>query len=246
MNEGYWLEEPASGVPETNEWLNEAELAILGGLALPKRHAEWRLGRWVAKRALSYYWHSVPEPRNLRRIELRAATSGAPQVYIDGVPVPVAISISHSHGIGLCAVSRYASALGCDIERVEPRSDGFLDYFTPVELAQIEQYTSKQKELLVTVLWSAKESGLKALRTGLRADTRSLDVTPVGFDSQRFGDAVSSLNKASTPWRPLVLRSKNTGMLQGWWQCVGDSVRTFVATPTIIQPPASLRKNRSC
>ena len=100
---------------------------------------------------------------------------------LDGSPYRVGLSLSHSHDRAFSAVSREAKALGCDIELVEPRSEVFVEtYFTASERAHVEDVNPSYRDSLVTKIWSAKESTLKALHTGLRADTRSVDVLDDG------------------------------------------------------------------
>ena len=67
--------------------------------------------------------------------------------------------------------------LGCDLEIVEPRSDAFVaDYFTAEEQEVVRQACPADRFALIALIWSAKESALKALQSGLRIDTRSLSV----------------------------------------------------------------------
>ena len=64
-------------------------------------------------------------------------------------------------------------ALGCDLEVIEPRSEEFVaDYFTTEEQKMVSQAPIADRSKLLALLWSAKESALKALREGLRFDTR--------------------------------------------------------------------------
>ena len=80
----YWLERRQSDVPEDNHWLNASEAACLNALRFPKRCADWRLGRWTAKRALSVYLKAPGDPQSLADIEIRAAASGAPEAFVRG------------------------------------------------------------------------------------------------------------------------------------------------------------------
>ena len=69
--------------------------------------------------------------------------------------------------------------LGCDLEIIEPRSDAFVaDYFTTEEQALIARASAADRPRLLALLWSAKESALKALHEGLRLDTRCVIVSP--------------------------------------------------------------------
>jgi len=41
-----WLEQTEEQVPTGNAWLTQGERAHLAALHMPKRRADWRLGRW--------------------------------------------------------------------------------------------------------------------------------------------------------------------------------------------------------
>jgi len=114
----------------------------------------------------------------------------------------------------MCAVVFSGTALGCDLEEVAPRSDAFVaDYFTAEEQALVASCSPGDRPRVSTLIWSAKESALKALHTGLRLDTRSLIVTA----RESAGD-----------WHPLQVRYQDQLFL-GWWQAADGFVRTIVS-----------------
>ena len=55
MIDVYWLEQTATEVRHEDDLLSARELGLLDHLHIPKRNADWRLGRWTAKRALAVY-----------------------------------------------------------------------------------------------------------------------------------------------------------------------------------------------
>jgi 4'-phosphopantetheinyl transferase len=223
-----WLEQAAADVPEADDWLGANERARLNGLRIPKRRAEWRLGRWTAKRAVAGCLGMPSLVPMLARIEIRAAPDGAPEVFLAERPAALTISLSHREGIGVCAVAPAGAALGCDLEVIERRSDGFLsDFFTAEEQALADRAAPLDRPQLVTLLWSAKESALKALREGLRLDTRSVVVGPV-----------DALQPCCIPnrWSALRVRCQTGQVFQGWWQHTDNLVRTVVAAPPPFPP----------
>jgi 4'-phosphopantetheinyl transferase len=212
-----WLLATAGEEPADDAWLTPTEREALEGLRIPYRRADWRLGRWVAKQAVAA-WLGI-EPH---RIEIRPAPDGAPEAFLDGAPAPVALSISHRAGRAACAVAPAGTALGVDLELIEPRSDEFVqDYFTPAE----QELIAKDRLLHATLLWSAKESALKALREGLRMDTREVEVSlPEG--------------EGSNGWSPLTVRRLATGeVFEGWWRREGELVMTVAAAPASRKEP---------
>lgn len=223
----YWLEQTVADVPEENDWLSAREAASLDALRFNKRRTDWLLGRWTAKRALSECLNMPTHPQVFGKMEIRPAQSGAPEVFIDNRPAAVTISLSHRSGVAACAVANPGVDLGCDLEMVEPHSDAFvLDYFTLEEQALVARASVGDRDRLVALLWSAKESALKALHQGLRLDTRCVVVSP--FES-------CDLNG----WSRMLVRYNgdhaNGRVFHGWWQLAGNILRTVVAAP----PPAS-------
>lgn len=220
----YWLEQSEADVPTGNDWLSSREVACLSRLRFAKRRADWRLGRWTVKCALASYWNASTDSNVLANIELRTSKSGAPEVFLRNKPSAVSVSLSHRSGIAVCAVAPSGGALGCDLETIEPRSDAFMaDYLTAEEQALVAHTCEVDRSSVVTLLWSAKESGLKALRVGLRADTRSVIVSPSALDGERPSDL--------TCWRPLQVRHTGGQTFHGWWQHAGSLIRTVVAVP---------------
>jgi 4'-phosphopantetheinyl transferase len=219
----YWLEQTESDVPGDSGWLSPAEAAHLETIRFAKRRNDWRLGRWTAKLAVALYLERRGE---LRTIEIAAAPGGAPEAYLSQQAAPVSLSLSHSNGVALCALAPPGATLGCDLEAVEPRSDNFLaDYFTSEEQECIVRAPPAERFQLLALFWSAKESALKALRTGLRLDTRCAVVT-----------LVDGLSTAFSEWRRLQVRCSGGPPFDGWWRHNQDHVRTLVAAPPPLVP----------
>jgi 4'-phosphopantetheinyl transferase len=243
MTEVYWLEQTEAGLPATNDWLSESETARLGSLRFEKRRKDWLLGRWTAKLAVAAYQKLPDHSQTLRNVEIRPAVSGAPEVFFAGQPAPITVSLSHRDGIALCAVAPSSVALGCDLELIEPRSEAFAaDYFTTEEKELVARARAEDRSRLLTLLWSGKESALKALREGLRLDTRSvvfsLDDVEQGGAEEGLGPFADSVltppPHAANRWLPFHVRCTTGQVFHGWWQNTENLVRTLVADP----PPA--------
>lgn len=221
----FWFEQTIADVPATDEWLAPAEQEKMRAFRVPKRASDWRLGRWTAKRAVAHS-HNLPgHPAALSAIEIVPADSGVPLAFVEGKPSSCAISISHSQGRGACATAPGNAALGCDVERIEQRSDAFLsDYFTPEEQDAVARSAAHDRAILHTLIWSAKESAMKTLGEGLRLDTRSLTVTRVGQPSPW------------SMWAPLAVRTADGNVLEGWWRAGHEFVRTVIADPCCSAP----------
>jgi 4'-phosphopantetheinyl transferase len=235
--EVHWFEQSLADVSVQDDWLGPWESSHLQTLRFPKRRADWRLGRWTAKHAVAYDLRLPHNAEDLACIEIRPATSGAPEVFLDNEPANLAISISHRGGIAACAVATGGAMLGCDLEIVEPRSDAFVvDYFTAEEQALVGQFSEAERSALIALIWSAKESALKALRVGLRIDTRSLSValdvpnTAVPNDVQpRAPDSFPALPHSHPPWQALRVSYRSHHVFHGWWFRCADLLRTEVS-----------------
>ncbi len=216
----YWLEQTEAQVPEGEDWLSAAEVEVLRGLRFAKRRADWRLGRWTAKNAVAMRLGTELKPGGLRTIEIYPAASGAPEVFFEGERAPLSISLSHRAGSGACAVGPAGMPLGCDLEFVEPHCATFAaDYFSAEEQELLASAGLANRDWLLALLWSAKESALKALQEGLRLDPRNVIAKPGKIVSAR-----------SDQWNPLRARCSDGKTLHGWWNQAGGFVRTVLAT----------------
>ena len=220
----YWRLLPASSVPEGDDWLGPREKAVAAGLRFAKRKADWRLGRYVAKQSLAIITGTAP----LDRIEIIAAEDGAPEAFVRGRRIDLEISISHREEVGACAIAPLA--VGCDLEAIEPRTDRFVaDFFAESERDAVATTPAALRDRQTALVWSAKESALKVLRTGLRRDTRSVRVD--------IGDSTTP----QAGWHPLTatLVPENQ-LLHGWWRAEHGHVLTVVCRGTPDRTPAAL------
>ena len=73
-----WLVRRSVDVPDGDWWLSEAECRLQARFVVPKRLADWRLGRWTAKAALA----AMLEVDH-RRVAVAVAPDGAPEALLD-------------------------------------------------------------------------------------------------------------------------------------------------------------------
>jgi 4'-phosphopantetheinyl transferase len=250
----YWLEQATANVPEGDGWLSVNEESYLRAIRFPKRRADWLLGRWTAKNAIASFLAIPPEPWALRDVEIRPALSGMPEVFLRNKPAGVVISLSHRAGVGACALATSCALLGCDLETVEPHGDAFAaDYFTAAEQALVAEADAVDRWRLLALLWSAKESALKATREGLRLDTRQVIVSFPAKPRMQSENHENNVQRARVPvrtssrqsgWSPLQVRHTNGQIFHGWWSETGDLLRTVLASPAP-EPPILLAQECS-
>jgi 4'-phosphopantetheinyl transferase len=210
----WWLARCEDRLPATADWLSAAERSRAGAFRYTKRRTDFLLGRWTLKLAVAKVLGWPDDPAMLARIEGRNAPSGAPRLYIDGEPTGHGVSLSDRAGCAVCLVAARAAAIGCDVEIVEPRSDAFVrDYLTPAE-QRLTDTAGPARDMTANLVWSAKESALKVLTTGLRRDTRSVEVT------------VAELSPRERTWSALRVRTAEGEDFPGWWRRSGPFLIT--------------------
>ena len=151
---------------------------------------------------------------------------------VRGEPVELEISLTDRAGWAICLVGAPGGGerLGIDLELVEPRTERFVDdYLTPTEQAWVRSRpTADDRDAAANLLWSAKEAALKVLQVGLRADTRTVEVTV------HDGDPA-----AAAGWAPLTIAGSGGDRFHGWWRRDGAFVLT-VASRSRVPPPTPL------
>lgn len=223
----WWLARGEDNLPPPGEWLTAAERSRAEGLRLTKRRTDFLLGRWTLKLAVAKVLGWREDSASLARVEGRTAPGGAPQLYIDGRLAAHGMSLSDRAGCAICLVASGSIRVGCDVEIIEPRSDAFVrDYLTETERGLVSA-AGPDRHKAANLVWSAKESALKVLGTGLRRDTRSVEVI------------VADLKPALRTWSPLEVRTDEGAEFPGWWRQSGAFLMT-VCWPGGGPPPASL------
>jgi len=210
----WWLARAETQLPADGRWLTPAERDRAGKLRYTKRRTDFLLGRWTLKLAVARASGWPEDPATLARIEGRSAPDGAPELYVDGQRDDRGVSLSDRAGCAVCLVASGPAAVGCDLELVEPRSAAFVrDYLTGPEIRWVAA-AGPGRDAAANLMWSAKESALKVLRTGLRRDTRSVEVTPA--------DPVPP----GRVWSRFQVRTAEGSVFEGWWRRTGAFLLT--------------------
>jgi 4'-phosphopantetheinyl transferase len=203
-----------------SDFLSDEEINRLKGMRFQKRRNEWLRGRWTAKHLMQQADPSCAG-MPLASIIIRNEPEGLPFAWIaETGRSPGWLSISHSDQFAFCVLSK--TRVGADIEQIEARSDSLVeDYFTLNEARWVRSYAGSRLRLAINLVWSAKESVLKALGKGLRLDTREVEIGPV------------SLAEGTNPegaWHNLTANSPAAGGdITAWWQVHGSHVMTIAA-----------------
>lgn len=227
----WWLAHGEHETPANTDWLSPREQAVLSTLRFTKRRVEFLTRRWTTKRAVATVLGLEPATAVLVGIEIRHHASGAPFVAVHGQALEIDISVSDRAGWAVCLVGAPGGTslpLGIDLELVEPRSDAFVsDFFTADEVAGVRGLPAGEaRDEAANLIWSAKESALKVLKVGLRADTRDVEVD---FDRERRTDG----------WATLSVTDRDGAAFAGWWRRDGVFLLTLAARQPF-PPPVQL------
>lgn len=239
--------------------LNPTEQARLDELHYAKRRRDWLMGRWTAKKLLQSYIEQqtgicppltamtiANDPDGAPYATLsagwsQATNTGGPYRELWARPTTVSLSISHCDNHAFCAICVEPGVhVGVDIEKVEPRSWTFVkEYFTNAEIDQVCSAPPDEQDRLITVIWSAKEAALKALRLGLTVDTRwvSCHITAT-VDIQNWTaidvQYTPQPRRVTIPASPQAAPAKTFAYptapisLFGWWRMMEQYALTMV------------------
>ncbi len=227
-----WLARGEAHVPAGQQWLTPAESTRAASMRFTKRRTEYLLRRFAGKSAVAATLGLPDDPATLGRIGVLNRRTGAPYVQVDGAALGLDISLTDRAGWAVCLVGPDLGAVGCDLEIVEPRSAGFVrDFLTPAEQAVVAAWPGPDGwDAAANLIWSAKESALKVLRTGLRADTRTVEVA---LGSAAGGESWSGVGT----WHPLVVDAGAGRRYPGFWRRDGTFLLTVVAAAGLDSPP---------
>jgi len=213
---------------------------------VPRRRADWLLGRITAKAVVARAMQDVaPGEWPAKAIEVASEPSGAPfarvapeagrvRGFFPGERLPAAISISHAEGRALCAAAAWGPdrGLGVDLGAVEPRSPAFVETFlTPDEQRFVRDGPTAERDLRANLVWGAKEAVLKALGVGLTVDTLELSCLP---EPGAADPAAWPMSPADGGWRPFVARCGDElvpggGTIRGIWRPLDGFVGALAA-----------------
>jgi 4'-phosphopantetheinyl transferase len=207
----------AGDVPADDDWLTRREREVVARMTVPKRRADWRLGRWTAKALVSAEL-GVPA----HRVEVRAADDGAPEPYVDGEPVGLSLSLTHRDGIAVAVVAALPIRAGVDLETLERRSDAFVREWLSVDERDTLPAAGEARDVAVLRCWTGKEASAKVLREGLRLDVRHAVVTTA--------PASSGWQRMAVTWRREAIAHR------GWWRHDDIGILAVVTDPPTDEP----------
>ena len=147
-----------------SDYLHPREIDFLHQAGVRKRQADYLRGRYAAKRALA----ALKPSRRLPSIEVNAGIFGQPVVRGSGIE-NLQVSIAHSAGCAVALAFDEGHPMAVDIQGYEDaRIDVISQQCDANEWAAMARARLERGPAMI-MLWAAKESLAKVLRTGLLA-----------------------------------------------------------------------------
>ncbi|MUL33895.1 4'-phosphopantetheinyl transferase family protein [Priestia megaterium] len=180
---------------ETIKYLHTKELDYYLKLTYEKRVKSYLAGRYAAKKAIS----SFVQEENLDQILIEQGIFHQPIIVYPNAN-NLQVSITHCDDLGAAIAFPEALPMGIDIERISIERKAILrSQMTEREKDIIKSFPYSE-EVMLTLLWTAKESLSKILKTGLTIPLEILEVnmleikgnTVLGYFNNLFQYCVSS------------------------------------------------------
>ncbi|MEW4568921.1 4'-phosphopantetheinyl transferase superfamily protein [Tautonia sp. JC769] len=166
------------GVPEFEGWVSNDELLRSRRFRSTRDQHAFLATRILVRSVLSRYEAIAPA-------HWRFATGryGKPRIADPPVVPPLYFNLSRTSGMIVCAVSRTCELLGVDVERWDQGAENLViadRYFAPSELAALRSLPDQDQAARFMMLWTLKESYLKAMGVGLTRPLQTFAITIEG------------------------------------------------------------------
>ena len=174
---------------ERDDALPPHERARAAGFALASRAVQFRLGR-TAARTLAAERLGL----SATAVPLLVGADGAPEV------AGLSVSIAHTGGPAAALAAVADGPVGVDVERVAPRRPDLWTRITRDDERPLLDALGGPTDEAQTLLWTLKESVLKAQRTGFRAAARSVRLA-LSADGAAPDAGLATAASAAGDWR---------------------------------------------
>jgi 4'-phosphopantetheinyl transferase len=156
---------------ETIKYLHTKELDYYLKLTYERRVRSYLAGRYAAKKAVS----SFVQEEHLDKILIEQGIFHQP-IVVYPHQKNIQVSITHCENIGAAIVFPEAIPMGIDIERISIKRKDVLNAQMTDEEKDLIKSFAYPEEIALTLLWTAKESLSKILKTGLTIPFNILEI----------------------------------------------------------------------
>jgi 4'-phosphopantetheinyl transferase len=159
---------------DTVQYLHPEELSYYQSLKFERRIRSFLLGRYAAKKAAA----ALTKMERLEEILVQPGVFTQPVITLHAHP-NIQTTITHCEDLGGAIAFPEVHPLGIDIERTGTNSVEALEsQMTEAEKVLIRK-CSESYEVMLTLLWTAKEALSKILKTGLMTSFKILEINQI-------------------------------------------------------------------
>ncbi|MFD5261197.1 MULTISPECIES: 4'-phosphopantetheinyl transferase family protein [Bacillus] len=159
---------------EIVKYLHMNENSYFLKIKFKKRLESYLVGRYAAKKAVSAF---IKDER-LHEIQITPGIFNQPIVKHSSA-MNVQVSISHCDSMGFAIAFSEETPIGIDIERINIDNKNILAAQMTVEEKRLAKFLSLPDETIYTLLWTAKESLSKVLKTGLTTPLEIYEINKI-------------------------------------------------------------------
>ncbi len=161
--------------------LHPRELTYFNTLKFDRRKRSYLIGRYAAKQALSSLLHE----KDLTTILIDQGIFSQPIVIYDGMH-NVQVSITHCEEQGAAIAFPEAHPMGIDIERMAPDKRGIFESQVTEREKEIISRLPYAYDMMLALLWTAKEALSKALKTGLMTPFETFELSTIEVEDSHI------------------------------------------------------------
>lgn len=166
---------------EIDSILHPSEYKLYNSFHNQKRQSSFILGRYTAKMAISSLCNIKP----ISQIFIGAGVFNQPIVKAPDLP-NVCVSISHNDFSAIALAYKEDYPMGIDLECIDAEKIMHIaEFFTPHEHS-LSKILSGNMPLFYTIIWTAKESLSKVLKTGLTTGLNIMEVNTIKYHLNGF------------------------------------------------------------
>ena len=168
------LELSTTDIEQLATCLSTDEIARANKFHFPKHRRRFIAARGILRHLLGNYIQLSP---NI--IEFEYGDRGKPRLATSVADSSLQFNVSHSEEYALYGFTHH-HLIGVDLEYLREMKDAVKlaeRFFSPREFKLLTSYASEQQREVFFKLWTAKESYLKAIGTGLTNSLASIDIS---------------------------------------------------------------------
>jgi len=178
---------------EFEEDLHHHEAAYYNTLKYEKRKRSYLIGRHAAKQAVA----ALVQEKDLRNILIEQGVFNQPVVRC-GDEHNIQVSITHCEEIGAAIAFPEAHPMGIDLQEIDTNRREVVESQATGAEKGIVASLSRSPDMLLTLLWTAKEALSKVLKTGMMSPFAIFEMSAVEIQDDCFAGSFRNFAQYKT------------------------------------------------